>query len=323
MDVNKPKIYVTRLIPKEGLEILTKIGDVSIWEGNMPVPREVLEKEVIKADALISLVTDPIDAELMDMAPNLKVIANYAVGYDNIDVFAAAQRGITVTNTPDVLTHATADLTWALILACARRVVESERFMRNGMWKAWTPTLMVGKDVYGATLGLIGFGRIGQAVAKRAIGFDMKVMYFDSQRNPDAEKQTGAQYAPLEGLLTESDFVSVHLPLSDRTRHMIGKAEFSAMKRDAIFINTARGAVVNEAELIEALQSGVIGGAGLDVYEQEPLPLDSNLFQLANVVMVPHIGSASLAARRKMAIVAAINVEAVLSGKEPVDPVLP
>jgi len=321
--VNKPKIYVTRLIPKEGLEILTKIGDVSIWEGNMPVPREVLEKEVIKADALISLVTDPIDAELMDMAPNLKVIANYAVGYDNIDVFAAAQRGITVTNTPDVLTHATADLTWALILACARRVVESERFMRNGMWKAWTPTLMVGKDVYGATLGLIGFGRIGQAVAKRAIGFDMKVMYFDSQRNPDAEKQTGAQYAPLEGLLTESDFVSVHLPLSDRTRHMIGKAEFSAMKRDAIFINTARGAVVNEAELIEALQSGVIGGAGLDVYEQEPLPLDSNLFQLANVVMVPHIGSASLAARRKMAIVAAINVEAVLSGKEPVDPVLP
>jgi glyoxylate reductase len=191
------------------------------------------------------------------------------------------------------------------------------------MWKAWTPTLMVGKDVYGATLGLIGFGRIGQAVAKRAIGFDMKVMYFDSQRNPDAEKQTGAQYATLEGLLAESDFVSVHLPLSDRTRHMIGKAEFSAMKRDAIFINTARGAVVNEAELIEALQSGVIGGAGLDVYEQEPLPLDSNLFQLANVVMVPHIGSASLAARRKMAIVAAINVEAVLSGKEPVDPVLP
>ena len=317
--MTKPKVYVTRLIPKEGLQILTEVADVQLWEGNTPVPRDVLMREIKEAVGLITLITDPVDAELFDQASQLKVVANYAVGFDNIDLDAASKRGIYVTNTPDVLTHATADLTIALMLATARRITEAERFMRNGMWKAWTPTLMVGKDVYGASLGVIGFGRIGQAVAERAQGFRMKMYYYDERRYPDLEEKWGIVFMPLKELLALSDFVSVNVPLNDKTRRLIGKEELIQMKNDAILINTARGAIIDEEALMEALSQGTIGGAGLDVFETEPLPMDSKLFQLANVVMVPHIGSASLNARRKMAEVAARNVVAVLKGEAPPD----
>ena len=319
--MTKPKVYVTRLIPKEGLAILSEVADVRIWEGNTPVPRDILEREIHDATGLVSLITDPIDAALMDMAPDLKVIANYAVGFDNIDVHEAAKRGIHVTNTPDVLTHATADLAMALLLTAARRITEAERFIRNGMWKTWTPTLMVGKDVFGASIGIIGFGRIGQAMAERAKGFQMKIYYCDERRNLDMEEKVGAEYKTMDELLTMSDFISIHVPLTDETRRMIGEKEFQKMKSDAVFINTARGAVVDEEALIDALVNGVIGGAGLDVYQEEPLPMESRLFQLANVVMVPHIGSASWNARRQMAMVAARNVVAVLRGESPLDPV--
>ncbi len=298
-----------------------EIADVSIWEGNTPVPREVLEKEVADATGLITLITDTIDADLMAMAPNLKVIANYAVGFDNIDVHAAAKKGIHVTNTPDVLTHATADLAMALLLAAARRIPEAERFIRNGMWKAWTPTLLVGKDVYGATLGIIGFGRIGQAMAERGKGFQMKMLYHDQRRYPELEEKLGIEHRPLDDLLAAADYVSIHVPLTNDTHHLIGERELALMKRDGILINTARGTVVDEAALINALTEGIIGGAGLDVFAEEPLPMDSKLYQLANVVMVPHIGSASWNARRQMAVVAARNVAAVLRGEAPHDPV--
>ena len=298
-----------------------EIADVSIWEGNTPVPREVLEKEVADATGLITLITDTIDADLMAMAPNLKVIANYAVGFDNIDVHAAAKKGIHVTNTPDVLTHATADLAMALLLAAARRIPEAEQFIRNGMWKAWTPTLLVGKDVYGATLGIIGFGRIGQAMAERGKGFQMKMLYHDQRRYPELEEKLGIEHRPLDDLLAAADYVSIHVPLTNDTHHLIGERELALMKRDGILINTARGTVVDEAALINALTEGIIGGAGLDVFAEEPLPMDSKLYQLANVVMVPHIGSASWNARRQMAVVAARNVAAVLRGEAPHDPV--
>ena len=319
--MTKPKVYVTRLIPKEGLSILSEAADVHVWEGSTPVPREVLEREVQNAVGLITLITDPVDAALMDMAPHLKVVANYAVGFDNIDVDAASKRGVYVTNTPDVLTGATADLTWALMFAVARRITEAERFMRNGLWKAWTPTLMVGKDICGSSLGIVGFGRIGQAVAERAQGFQMKVYYHDERRNPEMEARLGVVHMPLNELLSLSDYVSIHLPLNEKTHHLFGQDQFMKMKNDAVLINTARGPVVDEEALVQALSEGIIGGAGLDVFEKEPLPVDSKLFELANVVMVPHIGSASWNARRQMAVVAARNVAAVLKGETPSDPV--
>ncbi len=319
--MGKPKVYVTRLIPKEGLAILREAADVTMWEGNSPVPRKVLEKEIIEADGLISLITDTIDETLMEQAKNLKIVANYAVGFDNIDVKAASKKGICVTNTPDVLTNATADLTWALILATARRIVEAERFVRNGMWKAWTPTLMVGKDVQGATLGIVGLGRIGQAVAKRAKGFSMKVLYYDQKRNPEAEERLEISFHPLSELMSESDFVSIHVPLNKQTHHLIGKEEMKEMKEDAILINTSRGSVVDEEALVSALADGWIGGAGLDVFEEEPLPMNSKLLQMINVVLLPHIGSASREARKQMAVVVAENVTAALSGKTPPDTV--
>ncbi len=317
--MSKPIVYVTRLIPKEGLRMLADVAEVRVWEGSSPVPREVLEKEIRSAAGLISLITDTVDASLMDLAPDLKVVANYAVGFDNIQVEEATKRGIFVTNTPDVLTHATADLAMGLMIAAARRIPEGERFLRNGMWKSWTPTLLVGKDVYGASLGIIGFGRIGQAVAQRAKGFQMKIYYYDEQRNYPMESDLGVKYMPLNELLALSDFVSLHVPLNENTRHLIDKEKLVRMKNDAVLINTARGGVVDEEALIEALSQGIIGGAGLDVFAEEPMPRNSKLLQLANVVMVPHIGSASWSARRQMAEVAARNVTAVLDGKTPPD----
>jgi glyoxylate reductase len=279
----------------------------------------VLEKEIRSAAGLITLITDTVDANLLDQAPDLKVVANYAVGFDNIQVEEATKRGIYVTNTPDVLTHATADLAVGLMLAAARRITEGERFLRNGMWKSWTPTLLVGKDVYGASLGIVGFGRIGQAVAQRAKGFHMKIYYYDEHRNYELESTEGVTYMPLNELLALSDFISIHLPLNEHTYHLMDKEKMVKMKNDAVLINTARGGIIDESALIEALSEGIIGGAGLDVFAEEPLPMNSKLLQLANVVMVPHIGSASWSARRQMAEVAARNVIAVLDGKTPPD----
>jgi glyoxylate reductase len=256
----------------------------------------------------VSLLTDKIDAEVMDASPCLKVIANYAVGYDNIDIAAADERRIQVGNTPGVLTETTADLAFALLLAAARRIAEADRYTRSGQWRTWGPTLLLGQDIHHATLGLIGFGRIGREMAKRARGFDMTVLYYDHTRNEEAEAGLGARYAELDTLLSTSDFVSLHVSLNDSTRHLIGERELGLMKPTAVLINTSRGPVVDQQALCAALKRGKIGGAGLDVFEREPISADDPLLALENVVAAPHIGSGSVATRTKMALMAAENV---------------
>ncbi|MCF6097121.1 D-glycerate dehydrogenase [Thermovorax subterraneus] len=313
----KSKVFVTRIIPEEGLNILREMADIKVWQEELPPPREVLLKEVEEVDGLLSLLTDKIDAELMDRAKKLKIVSNYAVGYDNIDLEEATKRGIMVTNTPGVLTETTADLTFALLMATARRIVEGDKFVRAGKWKTWGPMLLLGQDIYGATLGLIGLGRIGYAVAKRAKGFDMKVMYYDQVRNEKAEQELGLEFVTLEKLLKESDFVSIHVPLTPQTRHLINEKTLSLMKKNAILINTARGPIVDEKALYEALVNNRIAGAGLDVMDPEPPSMDNPLLRLDNVVLLPHIGSASVATRTKMAIMAAENLVAGLKGEIP------
>ncbi|MDI3500332.1 MAG: glyoxylate reductase [Thermoanaerobacter sp.] len=313
----KPKVFVTRIIPEEGLNILREIADIKVWQEELPPPREVLLKEVKEVDGLLSLLTDKIDAELMDRAKKLKIVSNYAVGYDNIDLEEATKRGIMATNTPGVLTETTADLAFALLMATARRIVEGDKFVRAGKWKTWGPMLLLGQDIYGATLGLIGLGRIGYAVAKRAKGFDMKVMYYDQVRNEKAEQELGLEFVTLEKLLKESDFVSIHVPLTPQTRHLINEKTLSLMKKNAILINTARGPVVDEKALYEALVNNRIAGAGLDVMDPEPPSMDNPLLKLDNVILLPHIASASVATRTKMAIMAAENLVAGLKGEIP------
>ncbi len=313
----KPKVFVTRIIPEEGLNILREMADIKVWQEELPPPREVLLKEVEEVDGLLSLLTDKIDAELMDRAKKLKIVSNYAVGYDNIDLEEATKRGIMATNTPGVLTETTADLAFALLMATARRIVEGDKFVRAGKWKTWGPMLLLGQDIYGATLGLIGLGRIGYAVAKRAKGFDMKVMYYDQVRNEKAEQELGLEFVTLEKLLKESDFVSIHVPLTPQTRHLINEKTLSLMKKNAILINTARGPVVDEKALYEALVNNRIAGAGLDVMDPEPPSMDNPLLKLDNVILLPHIASASVATRTKMAIMAAENLVAGLKGEIP------
>lgn len=318
----KPKVYITRRIPKEAMDIIAGRCEYRIWDReDEAVPRDVLEAEVGDVDGLFSLLTERIDERLLDRAPRLKVVANMAVGYDNIDVAACMRRGITVTSTPGVLTETTADLAFSLMMAAARRVTEAERFLREGKWKTWSPMLLTGVDLYGKTLGIIGLGRIGQAVARRARGFSMRVLYTSDRPHPDLEAGLGVERCDLDGLLKESDFVSIHVPLTDRTRGMIGRRELSLMKPTAVLVNTSRGAVVREQELIETLREKRIFAAGLDVFETEPLPQDSPLLELDNVVLLPHIGSASIATRTKMAVMAAENLVRLLSGQEPLNPV--
>jgi glyoxylate reductase len=264
---------------------------------------------------LLSLLTDPIDAEVMDAGPNLKVISNYAVGYNNIDVEAASARGIYVGNTPGVLTDTTADMAWALLMAVGRRIVEGDKYVRALEWKTWEPQLLLGTDVYGATLGIVGLGRIGQAVARRAKGFDMRLLYHDVMRNEEAEQSLGLEYVELDDLLRQSDFVSLHCPLTEGTTHLIGTREFELMGPESYLINTSRGPVVDEAALYEALRDGKIRGAGLDVTEVEPISDDSPLLSLDNLVICPHIASASFKTRNKMATMAAENLIAGLQGK--------
>jgi glyoxylate reductase len=313
----KPKVFVTRLIPESGLDQVTGSCQADVWQEELPPPRQVMLERVRGIDGLLSLLTDTIDAALMDAAgPGLKVISNYAVGFDNIDVSEATRRGIPVGNTPGVLTDTTADFAFALLMAAARRVVEGGQFTRAGRWKTWGPKLLLGQDLTGATLGIIGFGRIGKGMAKRATGFDMRVLYHDPLCEDDEyAREIGAECVGLETLYAESDFISIHTPLNDETHHMIGAEALRHMKPNAIVINTARGPVVDTEALYQALKQGHIAAAALDVTEPEPISADHPLLKLDNVIVAPHIASASVATRGKMATMAAANLMAGLKGE--------
>lgn len=320
----KPSVYITRRIPEPALAMLREACEVRLWDDEeTPVPRDVLEREIADVDGLYCLLTERVDEALLSRATRLRVISQMAVGYNNIDVEAATRRGIVVTNTPDVLTETTADLTFALLLATARRLVESSEFLRRGDWKTWSPLLLTGQDVYGATLGIIGLGRIGEAVARRAKGFAMNVLYHNRSRKPSAEQELGVVYADLDELLRRSDFVCIMTPYTPETRQLIGARELSLMKPTAVLINTARGGIVDEDALYHALRNSQIWAAGLDVFEQEPVPLDHPLLTLSNVVALPHIGSASVGTRVRMATLAAENLLAALTGSMPPNAVNP
>lgn len=313
----KPKVYVNRLIPEEALKKLAQSCDYRIWEGELAVPRDVLLKEIPQIDALLSLLSDKIDGPIMDAAPKLRVISNMAVGFDNIDVREATKRKIMVCSTPGVLTETTADFAFALLLAAARRVVEGERSVKEGKWKTWGPMILLGHDIHHATLGIIGLGRIGAEMAKRAKGFDMRIIYSDSVRRPELEKSLGVQFRDLKTLLAESDFVTIHTPLIPETHHLISEERFKIMKKTAILVNTARGPIVDPKALYNALHTHQIAYAALDVTEPEPIPLNDPLLTLDNILIVPHIASASIATRTKMATMAVDNLLAGLKGERP------
>jgi glyoxylate reductase len=311
----KPILFLTRRIPEPAIKRLEEKFTLKINPYNRALTHQELIEGVKDAEALICLLTDNIDKEVISAAPKLKVISSYAVGYNNIEVEYATQLGITVCNTPGVLTETTADLTWALILATCRRISESERFLRKGNFKGWEPMLMLGLDVYGKTLGIIGMGRIGQAVAKRATGFAMRIIYYNDVPVSNAFPFAATE-VDLQTLLKEADIITLHLPLTKETFHLIGKEEFALMKENAVLINTSRGAVIDEKELIKALSEKRIFSAGLDVYENEP-DIPQELLALENVVLLPHIGSASIETRTKMALLAAENAIAVMEGRKP------
>jgi len=314
----KPKVFVTRKIAREALDMIADVAEMEVWEGELPPPRDVLINKVKGIEGLLSLLTETVDMDLMEAAPRLKVVSNMAVGYENIDVPAATSRGIVVGNTPGVLTETTADFTFALLLAAARRVVEGDAYTRKGRWKTWSPMVMLGYDVYHATLGIVGLGRIGTEVAKRAKGFNMQILYYDQVRRLQEEKELGVKYIPnLLELLSSADFITLHVPLTAETHHLISTAELAAMKPTAILINTCRGPVVDQKALYQALKSRQIFAAALDVTEVEPIPPDDPLLTLDNIIIVPHIASASVTTRTKMATLAAANLIAGLRGEIP------
>jgi glyoxylate reductase len=314
---DRPRAFVARRIPEEGLTLVGDECDMDLWEDELPPPRDELLRRVAGVDGVLTLLTDKVDDEFLDAAgPQLKVVSNYAVGFDNIDVAACARRGIPVGNTPGVLTDTTADLAFALLMAAARRLPEGDRYVRAGSWKTWGPMLLLGPDVHGATIGIVGFGRIGQAVARRAQGFGMEILYHDVQELPgEVTKPLGATFLPLEELLPRSDYVSLHVNLSPVTRHLINADTLSWMKPTAVLVNTSRGPVVDQAALANALRNGVIWAAGLDVTDPEPIPMDDPLVGLDNCLIVPHIASASRATRGKMAAMAAANLIAGVRGE--------
>jgi len=319
----KPKVYVTRLIPEKGLEMVLDFCDAEVWEGELPAPRELLLDKVREVEGLLSLLTDRIDTPLMEAAPKLKVISNMAVGYDNIDVKEATKRGVIVGNTPGILTDTTADFAFALLMATARRIPEACRYVRDGRWKTWGPKLLLGRDIHGATLGLVGLGRIGSGVARRATGFSMRILYYDLVPRKDLEEELGLEFVGFDTLLERSDFISLHVPLTTETYHLISTEQFRLMKPTAILINTSRGPIVDPQALYKALKSGQIAACGLDVTEPEPIPKEDPLLTLDNCVIVPHIASASIATRTKMAMMAAENLIAGLKGEMPPHPVNP
>jgi glyoxylate reductase len=317
------RILITRRVPPPASERLQQAGHVvDLINQDDPPSRYELISRVHGAAAIVAMLSERIDAALLDAAgPQLKVIANFAVGYDNIDVAACRQRGVRATNTPGVLTDATADTAWALILSAARRVIEGDHLVRAGQWTGWAPMQLLGLQLSGATLGIIGTGRIGTAVALRSVGFGMRVLYVDEQPNEELEQRVGAQRVTLAEVLPAADVLSLHVPLTAETRHLIGAAELARMKPTAVLINTARGPVIDEPALVQALRAGTIAAAGLDVYEHEPR-LSPGLAELPNVVLLPHLGSATVATRRQMSAMVADNVLAVLSGQEPPNPVV-
>ncbi|PFG75376.1 2-hydroxyacid dehydrogenase [Tepidiforma thermophila] len=315
-------VFITRAIPGTAVAQLEAAGHtVEVWPGELPPPPDALAAALARSDAAMTMVVDRITPAMLAGAPRLRIVANMAVGYDNIDPAAAAEAGVWVTNTPGVLAETTADLAFALLLAAARRVVEADRDTRAGGWKTWSPTAFLGTDLFGATLGIVGLGEIGEAVARRARGFRMRILYHSRTRKPALEADLGLEFCDLHSLLAGSDFVSLHTPLTPETRHLLGPAAFAAMKPGAILVNTARGGIVDQDALVEALRSGRLGGAALDVTEPEPLPLTHPLYSFPNVIITPHIGSASRATRARMAEMAAANILAVLEGREPPNPV--
>ncbi|MGQ9599953.1 MAG: 2-hydroxyacid dehydrogenase [Anaerolineae bacterium] len=314
----KPRVFVTRLIPEGGLELIRQACKVEVWMDELPPPREALLEQVHGRDGLLCLLTDRIDAAVMDAAgPSLKVISNLAVGYDNVDIAAATARGIPVGNTPGVLTETTADMAFALLMAAARRIVEAADYVRAGKWRTWGPMLLLGHDVHQATLGIVGMGRIGQAVARRAAGFEMRVVYFDPYCDP-GKMPPGIQATccTLDELLAEADFVSLHVPLTLETYHLLNAERLASMKPTAVLVNTSRGPVVDTEALYQALASGQIAYAALDVTDPEPLPANHKLLTLPNCLIVPHIASASWATRTRMARMAAENLMAGLRGEQ-------
>jgi len=312
----RARVFVTRAIAPDAIAKLRRHADVEVWPRATPPPYPQLMRRAREVDALLTMVTDRIDAALIASAPRLRVVSNLAVGLDNIDIAAATAAGIAVGHTPGVLTDATADLAFALLMATARRVAEGDREVRAGKWQTWGPAVLLGHDVWGATLGIIGWGQIGRAMARRGLGFNMRVLYASRSTREDTAI-AGATRVPMKRLLSDSDFVSLHVPLTPDTRHLIGAKELAAMKPGATLINTARGAVIDQRALYRALKDGHLGGAGLDVTDPEPPASDDALLKLGNVVITPHIGSASDTARYKMADIATENVLAVLKGRLP------
>lgn len=321
----KAKVFVSRVIPEDGLRLIVDEADATVWQDDMPPPRDELLRAIEGCAGVLTLLTDRVDGEFLDRAgPGLKVVSNFAVGFDNIDVAACTARGVAVGNTPGVLTETTADLAWALLMAAARRLVEGDRYVRDGHWRTWGPMLLMGPDVHGATIGIVGFGRIGQAVARRARGFGMRIVYQDLHRaSPAVEAEYGATFMTLEGLLPQSDFVTLHVNLSEETRGLINRERLGWMKKTAVLVNTSRGPVVDSLALAEALQKGGIAAAALDVTDPEPIPVDHPLVGLDNCLIVPHIASASHVTRGLMATMAAANLLAGVRGERLPTPVNP
>jgi glyoxylate reductase len=314
---DKPRVFVTRIIPEVGLQQIHKACHVDVWQDPLPPPAEVLRAKIAECDGLVSLLTDRIDGPLLDQAPRLKVVSNFAVGFNNIDVPACTARGVTVGNTPGVLTDATADMAFCLLIGAARRLAEGHQYTLSGRWKTWEPLGHLGQDLAGRTLGVIGMGRIGYALAKRCRGgWDMRVLYHDVHRNEAAERDLGAQHVDLDRLLRDSDFVSLHTDLNESTRRMIGAEQLGKMKRTAVLINTARGPLIDPRALADALRAGTIFAAGLDVTDPEPPAPDDPLLQVPNIIIAPHIASATVQTRNQMADICARNLLAGLRGEK-------
>jgi glyoxylate reductase len=315
----KPKVYITRRIPESGIRLIAEFCDIVIHPGEVPPDEKEIIRNIGDMDALLCLLSDRINRNVIDAAPGLKVISTMSAGFEHIDVSEATKKGIHIGYTPGILTDATADLAFTLLLSISRRIVEADRFVRELNWKvAWAPSLMAGQSVWGSTIGIVGFGRIGRGMAKRAQGFNMKVIYYSKTKlSSEEEKNLGIEYMPLENLLAESDFVSLHVPLTKETHHLIDEKRLGLMKPGSILINTSRGSVVDEEALIKVLKEKQIAGAGLDVFEKEPLDADSPLFKMDNVVILPHIGSATWKTREKMSEIAANNLLAILKGQQP------
>lgn len=323
IDKPRPRVYVTRQLPGNGLDRLRTQADVAVWPGDDPPSREELLARCAVAEGLLCVLSERVDDELLDSSPRLRIVSQMAVGYDNIDVPAATRRRVLVTNTPGVLTETTADMAFALLLGFARRIVEGDRVVREGRWPPWRPTFFLGRDVHDTVLGIVGLGAIGTAVARRARAFNMRVLYTSRTRKPEAEAKLGLEWCDLSTLLQRSDWVSLHVALNAETRHLIGAEQLGLMRSDAVLVNTARGGVVDETALVEALRNGGIAGAALDVFATEPLAVDSPLLSFDNVLVAPHSGSATVRTRTAMADLAVDNLLAFFRGELPPAPVNP